>query len=98
MHRFSVLMSLYNKEKPQFLKESLQSVFDNTVKPNQVVLVLDGPIGKELENVVEYFQKQYTELEVYPQLVNQGLSTALNIGLEKCRKIGYTDCILFTWR
>ena len=85
MHRFSVLTSLYNKEKPQFLKESLQSVFDNTVKPNQVVLVLDGPIGKELENVVEYFQKQYTELEVYPQLVNQGLSTALNIGLEKCR-------------
>ncbi len=85
MIHFSVLMSLYNKEKPDFLKESLESVFSNTVQPDQVVLVLDGPIGSELQDVVEDFRKKYSALDVYSQPVNQGLSTALNIGLEKCK-------------
>lgn len=85
MQNFSVLMSLYHKEKPRFLRESLDSVFSNTVQPDQVVLVLDGPIGEELSAVVKEFQEKYPALEVYPQEVNRGLSTALNIGLEKCR-------------
>lgn len=85
MEKFSVLMSLYYKENPKFLRESLDSVFTNTVKPDQVVLVLDGPIGEELQIIVNRFQKQYSTLDVYPQPVNHGLSTALNIGLEKCQ-------------
>lgn len=77
-------MSLYHKEKPQFLKESLQSIFDNSVQPNQVVLVLDGPIGNELKAIVDKFAERHSSLDVYPQPVNQGLSAALNIGLQKC--------------
>lgn len=85
MELFSVLMSLYNKENPLFLKESLDSVYSNSITPNQVVLVLDGPINNELQEVVDYFQKRYPSLDVYPQPTNQGLSTALNIGLKQCR-------------
>lgn len=85
MEKFSVLMSLYSKEKPNFLRESLESVFTNTILPDQVVLVLDGPIGEELQEIVKTFQDKYPALDVYPQLVNKGLSTALNIGLGKCR-------------
>lgn len=82
---FSVLMSLYFKENPKYLEMALKSVFEQTIKPDQVVLVLDGPIGDELKNVVERFKKAYPALDVYPQEKNRGLSTALNIGLEKCR-------------
>jgi len=85
MKEFSVLMSLYYKEKAKYLNEALNSVFTNTVQPTQVVLVLDGPIGDELQSVVDKYCAQYSSLEVYPQEKNQGLSTALNIGLEKCR-------------
>ena len=85
MLKFSVLMSLYSKEEPKYLKSSLDSVFHNTVNPDQVVLVLDGPIGDELAKMVEEYKTQYSTLDVYPQPKNQGLSTALNIGLEKCR-------------
>lgn len=85
MEKFSVLMSLYFKEKPHYLDTALKSVFEQTVAPNQVVLVLDGPIGAELFEIVKRYQEQYTSLDVYPQEKNQGLSTALNIGLEKCR-------------
>lgn len=82
---FSVLLSLYYKENAIFLDLALRSVFEQTVPPEQVVLVLDGPIGEELMAVVERFQKRYPTLEVYPQEKNLGLSKALNIGLEKCR-------------
>ena len=85
MEKFSVLMSLYHKENPKFLAESLHSVFSNTIQPNQVVLVIDGHIGSELQKIVDNYCTQYTSLEIYPQEKNQGLSTALNIGLQKCK-------------
>ena len=82
---FSVLMSLYYKENPVYLDMSLNSVFTQTVKPDQVVLVIDGPIGDNLQYVVDKYTSQYETLGVYPQEVNRGLSTALNIGLGYCR-------------
>ena len=85
MQKFSVLMSLYHKENPHFLRESLESVFTNTIQPNQVVLIIDGPIGSELQIIVEEYKSKYSALDVYPQAVNKGLSTALNIGLDKCK-------------
>ncbi len=83
--KISVLMSLYHKENPYYLDFALKSVFAQTVSPDQVVLVLDGPIGKDLQAVVDKYLQQYPALDVYPQPVNKGLSTALNIGLERCR-------------
>ena len=85
MEKFSVLMSLYHKENPDYLDLALQSVFKQTMLPDQVVLVLDGPIGDVLMSVVDKFKSDYAALDVYSQEVNRGLSAALNIGLEMCR-------------
>lgn len=85
MFPFSVLLSLYYKENPSYLDVALNSIFTQTVSPDQVVLIVDGPIGLELQDVVDKYQQQYSMLELYPQKQNQGLSFALNIGLEKCR-------------
>lgn len=85
MQKFSVLMSLYYKEKPNYLEMSLDSVFNNTVAPDQVVMVLDGPIGEELQTIVKRYQSMYPSFDVYPQEKNQGLSAALNFGLKKCK-------------
>lgn len=83
--KFSVLLSLYYKENPNYLRLSLESLFCQSLHPDQVVLILDGPIGDDLKRVVEEYSIQHKSLEVYPQVKNRGLSTALNIGLEKCR-------------
>ena len=45
---FSVLMSLYIKEKEEYFDECMQSIIRQTVLPNEIVIVLDGPISKEL--------------------------------------------------
>ena len=46
--RFSVLLSVYIKENALYLKQSLDSIFNQTLLPNEIVLVKDGPLTKEL--------------------------------------------------
>lgn len=82
--KFSVLMSLYIKERPEFLRESLESVFSQTLMPDEVVLVLDGPISYELKKVVDEYSQKYSQLKVDPLAKNHGLGGALNEGLKHC--------------
>ncbi len=82
--QFSVLMSLYSKEQPEFLSQSLHSVFTQTLKADEVVLMEDGPITPELDSIVKEFQTKYRELKVVKIPVNGGLGKALNEGLKYC--------------
>ncbi|MDN0015592.1 glycosyltransferase [Acinetobacter sp. VNH17] len=83
---FSVLLSLYFKESPQYFEQSLVSIWDSqTIKPDEIVLVLDGPIGGELTECVEYWQKKIgNTLKVVALPENLGLGKALNEGLKYC--------------
>lgn len=81
---FSVLMSLYEKERPEFLRQSLDSVFNQTLPADEVVLVQDGPLTDELESVVEEFAMKYSSLKVIVCETNQGLGLALAEGLRHC--------------
>lgn len=58
MNKFSVLISIYKNENPIFLKESLDSVLNNTVQPDEIVMVKDGPLTPELENVLSEYQEK----------------------------------------
>ena len=50
----SVLLSVYKKERPEYLKQALESIWTSqTLKPDQIVLVEDGPLPKELEEEIE---------------------------------------------
>ncbi len=82
---FSVLMSVYFKEKPQYLKESLDSVFTQTLPPNEVILVEDGLLTDDLYLVIKEFSEKHRELKVIPLEKNHGLGYALNIGLKHCK-------------
>ncbi len=81
---FSVLMSLYAKEQPNFLRQSLESVFNQTLPPDEVVLVEDGTLTEELYNVVKKYSTNHRELRVVSLPVNGGLGKALNEGLKHC--------------
>lgn len=83
---FSVLMSLYIKEKPSFLHQCFESIWQNqTTKPNEIVLVLDGAITEELEELVSLWQNKIGSiLRVVRLPENLGLGKALNEGLKYC--------------
>lgn len=84
MSAFSVLMSVYYKERAEFLCQSLDSVFAQTLPPSEVVLVEDGPLTPALDTVIERYQSEHRELKVVRLPVNGGLGKALNEGLKHC--------------
>ena len=80
---FSVLMSIYGKERPEYFLEALQSLENQELRADEVVLVIDGPIPNELYDLIEAFRaKLNIRTVVLPE--NQGLRAALNKGLEAC--------------
>lgn len=80
MH-FSVLMSVYHKDNPQWLKQAIESVLNNTIRPSQIVLVVDGQIPNELEQVIAEYKES---LDILRLEQNSGLGIALQQGLLKC--------------
>lgn len=81
---FSVLLSVYDKEKPEFLLSALSSIWEEqTLKPNEIVIVKDGPLTVELNQIIDTFN-QVTPLNCISLDKNYGLGIALAKGLEAC--------------
>lgn len=78
---FTILQSVYKNDKPQFLQECLQSIKDSTVQPVKIILVKDGSLPSELEQVISSWQ-DLLPLHVVGYEQNMGLAHALNYGLQ----------------
>ena len=76
---FSVLMSLYNGESSEYLNDCLSSINSQILKPNQIVIVYDGPIRKELDDIVTRWEKQLP-IPCVNLTSCTGLGNALNYG------------------
>ena len=83
-NRFSVLASLYIGSKPSDLQRCLESVENQTLAPDQVVIVLDGPVVREIESLIYSFSTRLP-IETLGLERNQGLGKALAAGLEICK-------------
>lgn len=82
--KFSVLLSLYYKEDPKSLEDSLNSIINQSLPASEIVLVKDGPLTEELEQVLDFFSNKNINLKIVPLSKNQGLGKALNEGLKYC--------------
>ena len=84
--KYSVLMSLYIKEKPQYLSLAIKSMIDQTWKPDEIVIVKDGKITPDLQDILDFYTEEYPELfHIVGYEENRGLGLALNYGLSYCR-------------
>lgn len=84
-HPYSVLMSVYGKEKPEYLCESIQSVLRQTVRPQEIILVCDGPLTPALDDAVGRMERCAPDiLHVVRLPENRGLGPALRAGLALC--------------
>lgn len=79
--KYSVLMCLYKKENPEYLRIAIDSMLNQTVAPDEIVLVEDGPLTDELYAVLD----EYPMLHRIKNETNLGLGLALNVGLKECR-------------
>lgn len=83
---FSVLMSLYIKEKEEYFDQCMKSMLWQTVRPTEIVIVLDGPISDELKEVLlKYIEKYPTWIRTVPLEKNVGLGRALATGVLECQ-------------
>ena len=81
---FSVLMTVYEKEKPYNLRKSLLTSYRQTIKPTEIVLVCDGILTQDLYNEIENIKNLIPILKVYQLDTNMGSGPASRFGVEKC--------------
>lgn len=83
--KFSVLMSIYYKEKPEYFTQCMESILNQTILPDEIVIVKDGPLTKKLNQVIDKYVSMNPEmynLVVLPK--NLGLGLALAEGIKAC--------------
>lgn len=83
--RYSVLMSVYFKEKADYLRGAMNSIWAQTVPTDDFVLVCDGPLTAELDAVIAEMEAAHAALHVVRLEKNGGLGNALNIGIGRCK-------------
>ena len=81
--KFSVLLNIYAKDKPVWIKQALDSVLTNNVCPTEVVIMVDGPVGKDIQTVLDEAVKNKT-VRVLSHPVNIGRGAALGYAVPKC--------------
>ena len=80
---FSVSMCVYGKDNPQWFREAITSLLQQTLVPDEIVIVVDGPLPIELEEAVDSYEK----LDLFKIIrleKNQGHGVARRTGLENC--------------
>ena len=83
---YSVLMSVYAKERADNLKQAMDSIWHQTAQTDDFVLVCDGPLTDELDNTIENMLDAHPDtLNVIRLEKNSGLGNALNIGIKYCK-------------
>lgn len=84
--KYSVLMSVYKNEKADYLRMSMNSMWTQTVEPDEFVLICDGKLTDELDQVITEMEKDHPEkLRVIRHEKNRGLGMALQEGVQLCR-------------
>lgn len=84
--KYSVLMSTYQKDSPDHLKIAVNSMLNQTVAPEQIVIVEDGEIPAQLQTIIMDFKKRYPKIfNVEHNIDNLGLGLSLRNGLRICR-------------
>ena len=83
---YSVLMSVYYREKPEFLNQAIESIQSQTLPTDDFVLVCDGPLNEELDSIIAVKQREMgTSLNVVRLAKNGGLGNSLNEGIKHCK-------------
>ena len=83
--KFSVLMSVYKNDKSEDVKDAIDSLLNQTLLPNQIVILEDGKVSKKLDDLLENYSKKHKIIEIYKREQNLGLGLTLSEGLNYCK-------------
>lgn len=89
---YSITMSVYKNDNPDYFRLALESILNQTVAPNEIVLTIDGPIPDAIESVLQEYSTNEI-IKIIRSEKNQGLGLAHAMGVENCKNefIGIMD-------
>ncbi len=86
MEAYSVLMSVYAGENPEYFATAIESILTQTVETKDFVIVCDGPLTKQLDAVLDRYTGQHPGIFNIIRLPeNVGIGAAANLGLQHCK-------------
>ena len=86
--KFSVSMCVYGGDNPDFFDAAVESIVNQTVRPDEIVLTVDGPIPQNIESVIEKYRALLTE----PAIRFRVVYLEKNMGHGEARRIGFENC------
>lgn len=86
--KFSVSMCVYGGDHPAFFDAALNSVVEQTVQPNEIVLTVDGPIPDTIETVIEKYRSRLSGSAIDFQVIY----LEKNMGHGEARRICFDHC------
>lgn len=84
MEPVSILMSIYKNENPVYFEQALVSILEQTRKPSEILIMIDGPITKEIDAVLQKYRSQHSQIKTYQFEQQVMLGKALRKGVELC--------------
>ena len=86
METYSVLMAVWRKDQPEYLRQSIRSMMEQTIRPDEMIIVEDGPLSRPLYEVLKECRQTYDSVTIKTIRLkkNKGLGQALNTGLRHC--------------
>ena len=81
---FSVVLYVWQKDFPAWVKQALDSIFSNTVKPTEVVIMVDGPVSEDMQAVIDEAAKNET-IRVLSHPVHMLRAAALAFAIKQCQ-------------
>lgn len=81
----SVVMAVYKNDRPDWFMKSIESILAQTMKSDDIIVVVDGPISVKLGEIIDIYDRLYQELTVIRLAENRGLANALNVGIAQAK-------------
>lgn len=82
---YSVLMSVYHADNPDWLRVSIKSILDQTIPTDDFAIVCDGPLSEGLNQVLDEYSEVNNCIHVFRLKKNVGLGNALAFGIKCCK-------------
>ena len=82
--KFSVSICVYGKDNADHFKTAMESIINQTIPPNEIVLVVDGPIPDSIQKAIDVIQNKCEYLKVVYLKKNVGHGEARRTGIDQC--------------
>lgn len=81
---FSATISCYKNDNPNDFETAFLSIYNQTIRPDEIIITVDGPIPSELDHIVTRFEKDCKAIVIRSEK-NNGLGIAHAIAVSNAK-------------